>query len=46
MKQKNYKWMVYTIILGIFAAVLYVALQDITPLSHHVENTVKINFEK
>lgn len=46
MKQKNYRWLVYTLIIGIFAAVLYIAFQDIMPVSHHVENTVEINFEK
>lgn len=46
MKQKNYRWLVYSVILGVLAAVLYVAFQDIMPVSRHVENTVEINFEK
>lgn len=46
MKQKNYSWLVYSVITLLLAGVLYVAFQDITPATHHIEKEAKITFEK
>lgn len=46
MRQKNYKWIFYLAFLAFVGAILYITFQDITPVSRHVEETVKINFEK
>lgn len=44
MKQKNYKWLFYIVILGLIAGVGYVALQDIMPEQTQVEKEIKIRF--
>lgn len=41
MKQKNYKWVVYVVILAILAGVAYVATMDLTPAQQHIEKEVK-----
>lgn len=46
MRQKNYRWLLYVVTLGIAAIVLYVAFQDITPPTRHVEQNAEITFEK
>ena len=46
MKQKKYNWIFYILILVIVGGIFYVATKDITPISHQVENSLKINFNK
>jgi hypothetical protein len=46
MKQKNYRWLVYTLIVLVLIGIVYVAFQNITPVSHHVETPVEIHLEK
>ena len=40
MKQKNYKWLLYIIILVLLGAVLFLAFKDITPVSQNIEKNI------
>ncbi len=46
MKQKKYNWIFYILVLAIIGSILYIATKDITPISHQIENTIKIKFNK
>lgn len=46
MKQKNYTWIYLALILLIVGGVVYVATKDISPISHHVEKEVSLNYAK
>ena len=46
MKQKKYNWIFYIFILAIIGTIFYVATKDITPITHNVEKTIKIKYEK
>ena len=46
MKQKNYNWIYLALILLIVGGVVYVATKDISPISHHVEKEVSLNYAK
>lgn len=46
MKQKNYNWIYLVLILLVIGGVVCVATKDISPISHHVEKEVSINYTK
>lgn len=46
MKQKNYNWIYAALIILILVGVVYVATKDISPISHHVEKEVSLNYTK
>ncbi len=46
MKQKNSSWIYWVLILVVILGVLFVATKDITPISHHVEKDVAIDYTK
>lgn len=46
MRQKNYKWLYYVLIVIVLGAVVYIATKDISPITHHVEQDVSVEFNK
>ncbi len=46
MRQKNYKWVYYLVIIAVLGGVFYIAAKDITPIKHHVEQDVAIEYKK
>ena len=46
MKQKKYNWIFYILLLVLVGGVIYVATKDISPITHSVEKTVKIEYKK
>ena len=46
MKQKNSSWIYWVLILVVILGVLFVETKDITPISHHVEKDVAIDYTK
>jgi len=43
MKQKNYKWIFYFVLIALLGAVLFLSLKDITPLSERIEKDITVN---
>lgn len=46
MKQKKYNWIFYILLIALIGGVVYVATKDITPITHKMEKTVKIEYTK
>ncbi len=46
MRQKNYKWIYYILIIAILGAVIYIATKNIAPVSRHVEQNIVIDYNK
>jgi hypothetical protein len=46
MKQKNYKGLLGVVLILAVVGILYIALHDISPVSHHVEKTVETSVGK
>lgn len=42
MKQKNYKWTAYVIILALIAGIAYVASMDLSPVQQRVEKNINV----
>ena len=43
MKQKNYKWLIYSVLFALLVAVCYLSIHEITPLSEHIEQNISVN---
>lgn len=43
MKQKNSRWIIYTILFALLVAVFYLSVHEITPLSKHIEQDISVN---
>lgn len=46
MRQKNYKWIYYILIVAVLGGVVYIAAKDITPITRHMEQDVAIEYKK
>ena len=42
MKQKNYKWVIYTVLFILIGAVLFLSFKDITPIAKRVEQDISV----
>lgn len=46
MKQKKYNWIFYILFLALIGGIIFVATKDISPISHHIEKNIKIEYKK
>ncbi|MBR6327487.1 MAG: hypothetical protein IKR60_01245 [Alphaproteobacteria bacterium] len=42
MKRKKYKWMVYTVLVVLIGAYLFLSLKDITPVAKRIEKDISM----
>ena len=46
MRQKNYKWLYYVLIVIVLGVVVYIATKDISPITRHVEQDIAVDYTK
>ncbi len=46
MRQKNYKWIYYILIVAVLGGVVYIAAKDISPATQHIEQDITIEYKK